>query len=279
MRFPISIIVPVYNEEKRLEKGISRILNFCQQQNWNFEVIIVEDGSTDRTVEIVKQFCLRDKRIKLISLSYRCGKGGSILHAIKHCSRDNIGYLDIDLSTDPSEFKRLIPYIKEFDVVVGSRLKRGGLKPIQRPFMRSMLSKLYSSYFSTLFNVGILDSQCGFKIFKRKSILPIVSTIQTNGFAFDSEFIVNSSLFGLRIKEVPIEWHHEMGSKLNVHRAIFMMSFDLQKIWINTIQLQLISNNSIQTCSVVKPVILYKIVKKMVTVVSETRSNIAIFGH
>ena len=238
MKFPISIIIPIFNEEKRLEKGIDRILACCQQQGWDFEIIIVEDGSTDRSVNIVEKYCLKDNRIRLLSLDRRYGKGRSLLHAIKLCKNENIGYLDIDLSADPSEFTRLMQFINKYDMVIGSRIIREGLKPIQRPFVRSCLSKVYTICFSCLFNLKICDTQCGFKLFKRDSVLPIISTIQVNGFAFDTEFLVKSFLHGLSIKEVPINWHHENNSKLKIRKAILNMSNDILKIWLNTIIIQ-----------------------------------------
>jgi glycosyltransferase involved in cell wall biosynthesis len=276
LKFPISIIIPIFNEEKRLENGIDRILACCQQQGWDFEIIIVEDGSTDQSVNIVEKFCLKDSRVRLLSLNRRCGKGRSLLHAIKLCKNENIGYLDIDLSADPLEFARLIQFIDKYDVVIGSRIIREGLKPIQRPFVRSCLSKMYTLCFSSLFNIKICDTQCGFKLFKRDSVLPLISTIQVNGFAFDTEFLVKSFLHGLCIKEVPINWHHENNSKLKIHKAIFNMSNDILKIWLNTIIIQVTDKNIPSKYFAAKPVNISKQIQKLITLLSGTKSKIAL---
>jgi glycosyltransferase involved in cell wall biosynthesis len=279
VNFPISLIIPILNEEKRLKKGITRILDCCIQEGWDFEIIIVEDGSTDRSVEIIKEFCSKEKRVHLLSLDRRYGKGGALLNAIKQCKKDNIGYLDIDLSADPLEFTRLIPFAKEFDMVIGSRIVRGGLNPVQRPLIRNFLSKMYALYFACLFNMKIYDTQCGFKLFRKESILPIISTIQTNGFAFDTEFLVKSFLHGLNIMEVPINWHHENNSKLNIYKAVFNMSRDLLKIWMNTIILQVKDENIQSKYFVAKPVTIIKAIRKLMTRISEVRSKTTLLEH
>ena len=279
MKFPISVIIPIFNEENRIRNCLERALEYFNDKNWDFEIIVVEDGSTDRSVEIMEKFCLESKRIKLVSLPDRCGKGGALLHAITLCKKENIGYLDIDLSADPLEFKRLIPFTNKFDIVVGSRIIRDGLNPIQRPIIRRCLSKMYSIYFSSLFDIRIRDTQCGFKLFKREPILPIISRIQTNGYAFDAEFLVRSSLQGLTVKEVAIDWHHEFNSKLNINKAIFVMSRDLLKIWLNVLILQLRDNNLSNDYFIAKPVILLKLIRRMMTIVADARSKIAIMEH
>jgi glycosyltransferase involved in cell wall biosynthesis len=238
LNLSISIIIPIYNEEKRIRRGLDRILDYCNKQKWEFEIIVVEDGSSDSSAKIVNEFSLKDDRVKLLSLGKRYGKGGSILKAIESCKKDKIGFIDVDLSTDPSEFSKLIRYGDEFDIVVGSRILRGTLGPIKRPLYRSILSFTYSKISACLFDTKLQDLQCGFKLFKRDSILKILSSIKTNGFAFDTEFLVKSSLYGLKIKEEPIIWQHDYGSKLNVYKAVFHMSKDLILIWIDVLKIQ-----------------------------------------
>ena len=194
------------------------------------------------------------------------------------CKNENIGYLDIDLSADPSEFTRLIQFIDKYDVVIGSRTIREGLKPIQRPFIRSCLSKLYTLCSSCLFNLKIYDTQCGFKLFKRDSVMPIISTIQVNGFAFDTEFLVKSFLHGLRIKEVPINWHHENNSKLKIYKAILNMSNDILKIWLNAIIIQITNKNMPSKYFAAKPVSISKYIQKLIALISEAKSKVNIIG-
>ena len=142
--FSITIIIPAYNEEKRLLTSIQRIIEYCTSQHWEYEVVIVEDGSTDGTVNVIHDLISKDNRIKLISNKQRLGKGRAIKHGISAAEKKFISYMDADLSADPSELNRLLSFIDEFDIVVGSRILRGELPPINRPFTRSFLSHCYS---------------------------------------------------------------------------------------------------------------------------------------
>ena len=136
----ITIIIPVHNEEKRLLRCLQRTIEYCDSQQWDYELIIVEDGSTDRTVEIAQKLVSRNDRIKLVSKEERLGKGKAIRSAMLYAEKKFVGYMDADLSADPSEFERLLLFIAEFDIVVGSRILRGELPKIKRPFIRSFLS-------------------------------------------------------------------------------------------------------------------------------------------
>ena len=120
---------------------------------------------------------------------------------------------------------------------------------------------------------SIRDTQCGFKLFKRDSVLPIISTIQVNGFAFDTEFLVKAFLHGLCIKEVPINWHHENNSKLKIHKAIFNMSNDILKIWLNTIIIQVTDKNIPSKYFAAKPVNLSKHIRNLIALISGSKSK------
>ena len=101
----ISIIIPAYNEEKRIPRCLERVLSYCKEKDWDLEVIIAEDGSTDDTVKIVKDFASHDNRIKLLSFTERLGKGGAIKNAMFHATKDYVCFVDVDLSADISELE------------------------------------------------------------------------------------------------------------------------------------------------------------------------------
>ncbi len=139
----ISIILPAYNEEKRIPRCLERILSYCNEKEWDYEVIVAEDGSTDNTVKIVKDFASNEKRIKLLSFTERLGKGGAIKNAMLQATKDYVCFMDVDLSADVSELERLIPYVNDYDIIIGSRKLRGNLPPIEIPVHRKILSRLY----------------------------------------------------------------------------------------------------------------------------------------
>ncbi len=263
MEFPISIIIPIYNEEKRIKNCLEHITNYCENQNWDYELIVVEDGSKDQSTNIVNEYSNKNNNVRLVSLPKRVGKGGSLLEAINHCRKPYVGFMDDDLAAHPSEFKRLIPLLKEFDLVIGSRILRGDLPPIKRPIHRSLLSHLYLVCFKCLFKIEVHDLQCGFKLFKRESIQKIVPYIKTGGFAFDTEFIIAGYKLGLKINEVPINWIHGNGSKVNIGKTAFEMSKDLLKIWYSNFNSQLCNVNFQENNFIARPIILSKLLYKL----------------
>jgi len=227
----ISIIIPAYNEENRILRCLNRLLRYCNESEWDFEVLIAEDGSTDNTVKIVKDFASQDKRIKLLSFTERLGKGGAIKNAMFQATKDCVCYMDVDLSADVAELERLIPFLNDYDIVIGSRLLRGNLPDIEGPVYRKILSRFYSRFFRFLFRMPIHDPQCGFKLFKKNIVSRLFKEMHTAGFAFDSEVLVKAYWLDLKIKEVPIIWKHDPGSKISVFEQIGAMSNSLFQIW------------------------------------------------
>lgn len=226
----ISIILPAHNEERRITAGLEKILQFCQTKDWDFEIIVVEDGSTDHTIRIVNKFRTQDNRIRLLSLPCRLGKGGSIVVAgLSAISKNLVSYMDVD--SEPSELEKLIEHIGGSDVVLGSRILRGELTRVKRPFHRAIFSFLYSKAFRVLFRIPVYDPQCGLKLFRSELVPKLFGEIDTIGFAFDSEVIVRASSLGLKLKEVPINWSHVGSSTLSVLTEIRSMGLDLLAIW------------------------------------------------
>lgn len=228
----VSIIIPAFNEEKRIGICLQKVITYFGEKKWDFELIVVEDGSCDNTRGIVSDFNLLDKRIKLLSLPTHLGKGGSIAAAaLFAATKGYIAYMDVDLAAEPSELERLLENIYNHDVVIGSRILRGDLPPATRPLHRTLLSILYSKFFRILFRIPIYDPQCGLKLFRADIIRRLFNEIHIAGFAFDSDIIVKAFSLDLRIKEVPINWTHGKSSTLNVITEIRSMGIDLLSLW------------------------------------------------
>jgi glycosyltransferase involved in cell wall biosynthesis len=239
----ISIIIPVYNEEKRLKSCKERLLSYCKEKGWDFELIFVQDNSIDSTPAILKEFCKTDNAIKAVNIPMRVGKGGAIIYStLVSPTKEYVAFMDVDLSADPSELERLIEYIEDYDIVMGSRILRGNLLPIKRPLYRSFLSHSYSRLFRILFKVPISDPQCGFKLFRKEIISKLFEDINVMGFAFDTDVVVSAFSQGLRIKETPINWIHGKCSRLSVRTEIHSMGIDLLSIWYRSHQSRLQAN-------------------------------------
>jgi len=227
----ISLIVPVHNEELRIEKGISRICDYFETNGYDYEILITEDGSTDKTVEIAQDLQNKNNKIIVHSSRKKIGKGRAISNSIVLAKKEFIAYIDVDLAADPSELERLFDKINNYDIAIGSRLLRGDLPPIERPFYRTFFSFFYSRFFRILFRNPIIDPQCGFKLFRKETVSELFKNITTSGFAFDSEVIVKAYSLNYKIVEVPIIWSHEKASKLRVSQQMKEMGKDLLKIW------------------------------------------------
>jgi len=229
----ISIIIPITNEEKRVESCVRRILSFCKEKEWDFEIIFAEDGSTDKSASIVNRYILSDHRIKMVNTPTRQGKGGAIIStALNIPVKDCIAYTDVDLAADPCELEKLIGYLEHNDIVLGSRLLSDDSVKIRRPFYRSVLSHVYSRLFRTLFRNSIHDPQCGLKVFRRDIVPKLLENVTVKGFAFDTQLIVTAYSQGLSVKEVPVNWNHGKFSKISLHH-IKSMGLDLFSIWYN----------------------------------------------
>lgn len=231
----LSVIIPIHNEEKRMRSCLDRVQEYLEIQNIDYEIILAEDGSTDRTVEIAHEYMKHNNKIRLNSSSIRLGKGGSILQGILKATKSNILYIDVDLSSDISEIERMVEYIDTYDIVVGSRFIRGDLGDIERPLSRTLFSMCYSFICKTLFRSNIKDYQCGLKLLKNNPTLvhDVIPKIKINKFAFDTDLIVRSIHEGLKIKEVAVLWQHKEGSKINIPKQVWYMGKDLLKIWMD----------------------------------------------
>lgn len=228
----ISIVIPAFNEGKRIHACLQRVQTYCRDKNWDFEIVVVVDGSTDNTADIVNEFHLVDSRISLVSLPSRLGKGGSIAAAaLQHITKEHMAYLDADLAADPSQLEKMLPQIDDHDIVIGSRILRDDLPNIKRPFHRALLSLLYSKAFRVLFRIPIYDPQCGIKLFKTSTLPALLKNTTISGFAFDTDMIVTANSLSLQVKEVPVEWVHGKSSTVNALSEIKSMGLDLLSIW------------------------------------------------
>jgi glycosyltransferase involved in cell wall biosynthesis len=229
----ISIILPVRNEERMIERNIKLISDFCAERKWDFELLLSEDNSMDSTVSIIKKLAKLDNRIKLISSNSPLGKGGAIMAAtLNFPLKDFVAYMDMDLSAHPSQLQKLIANMEGFDLVVGSRLSNSKSVSVDRPFYRTFLSTMYSRLFRILFRIPVKDPQCGLKLFRKDKIYTLFDAITIPDFAFDTDLIVAAFSQNLRIKEVPIDWQHVVEeSKVRVVREIRSMMLDLISIW------------------------------------------------
>lgn len=227
-----SVIIPAYNEEKRLPGTLSAISGYLSKQSYQSEIIVVDGGSTDRTAEIVREQMAKISNLKLLEAQNSGGKGGAVKAGMLDAKGRFRLFTDADNSTSIEQIEKMWPeFERGYDVVIGSRDIRGAVLDPPQPWLRSVLLgegfKLYRKIVVGLW--GIEDTQCGFKCLTGAAAEKIFSKAKIKGFAFDPEVLILAKRAGYKIKEAPIYWKNDPNSKVSPVNVI-KMAVDLLKI-------------------------------------------------
>ena len=230
--YNLSIIIPLYNEEKRLKKSLISLIKFIKiKPKKKIEIIFISDGSTDSTNKIISLFIKENKKILesfLIKYAKNVGKGYAIKKGILKSKNDWILICDADMSVNPNQFniwyqnKKIIDKNKAY---FGSR--RHEKSNVKSSIVRKTLGLIFILFIRILLNIRLKDSQCGFKIFHRSYALKIFKKISSFRFAFDIELTILLTKFKINIIELPLKWVHQDGSKLSLFYDIPKMIYDI----------------------------------------------------
>ncbi|MCZ7401425.1 MAG: glycosyltransferase family 2 protein [Candidatus Methanoperedens sp.] len=214
----ISIIVPAYNEEKRIQGMLELYVEYFFEKYRDCELIVVADGS-DRTATIVQNMIAKFPGIHLLEFGTRLGKGGGIVEGFKAARGTILAFVDADDSVSPSDLDRIIGALDTVDCAIGSRRAPGAMITRHQPLKREVISRVFNVMVNLMFNLGIRDTQCGAKAFKKKTVDLVVPKIRSNGFEFDVELLWRIKKHGFSILEVPIEWKHSEHSRFSLKHA------------------------------------------------------------
>lgn len=224
----ISIFLPIYNEEKILEKNIKKISKELNRIENNFEIFIIDDGSTDNGPRIAQEISKNNPYIKYIRFNNGPSRRENLALSFKEAKDDIILFMDIDLATDLKHLKQLINEIKKgADVAIGSRCME---IVAQREFYRRIISNLYNNFLKLIFKSKIKDHQCGFKAFNKKVILDLIDEMGydktfTRGWFWDAEMLIRAQRKGLKIEEFPVKWKRGEKTSFNFLREIKVIPF------------------------------------------------------
>lgn len=226
----LSIIVPVYNEEKIIKGNLIKIINFFENKKLVYEIIVADDGSHDKTREIVKS--LNNKNIVLTEKRVNKGKGFSVKEGILMSRGECILFTDADLSTPIEEFDKLMEYIEQYDIVIGSRAIKGA--KVKTSFFKKISGRIGNLIIKLLIVKNISDTQCGFKLFN-ENVKGLYEKQKIYGFGFDFEILFLAQKNNISIKEVPVEWIIRNNSKVKLidYPKTFL---DLIRIKINNLK-------------------------------------------
>jgi dolichyl-phosphate beta-glucosyltransferase len=213
----LSIVVPAYNEAGRLPTTLSRLRNYLDSSGREYEVILVDDGSTDGTLALMHQFEQSWPAARAVSLGLNRGKGRAVAEGVRASRGEMVLFTDADLSTPIEELSKLEEAVERgADVACGSRAGPGSRQ--DQPLHRRVMGNGFSVLVRLLLLPGFRDSQCGFKYFRGMVARELFAALRTDGFAFDVELIWRARQAGYRVEEVPVRWINAEDSQISPFR-------------------------------------------------------------
>jgi len=242
----LSVVVPVYNEARRVAQTLEQITAYLARQSYASEVLVVDDGSTDRSAEIVESFRATHAGVTLIRNDHR-GKGFTVRTGMMAGRGRVILFSDADLSTPIEETERLLPWFEQgYDVVIGSRAIAGG-RDVTRRLHRRVMGVVYNWLVRLLTVHGIRDTQCGFKAFRREVARELFTRVRLYGAdapsikgamvtGFDVEVLLLAQKAGYKIKEMPVDWHHRGETSVHPLKDPWRCFCDMLRVWWNNLR-------------------------------------------
>jgi glycosyltransferase AglD len=225
----VTAIIPVFNDRQSLEVALPVSLETLAKITDDFEIIVAEDGSTDGSAEYVREFEKKNSKIRLFHSDTRLGRGTALNRAIREAKGSVVCYYDVDLATDMQHLPELVAAIKNgADIATGSRLLPKS--DIKRTEGREIASRSYNFLVRTILGSRLFDHQCGFKAFKKATILPVLPTIRSNHWFWDTELLVRAQKAGFTVTEFPVRWRAGKGTTVRV-KDVFGMGSAILRLW------------------------------------------------
>lgn len=241
----LSVIIPAYNEEPNFQKGaINSVPLYLEKQKYSYEILIVDDGSSDKTAELAEDFAKKNKNVRVIKNPHQ-GKAETVKKGVQEAVGEHSLFTDFDQATPIDEVERLLPFFPEYDIVIGSR-QLPGAKREKEPFHRHLMGLVFNLIVQVIAVRGIWDTQAGFKCFKSEVAKKLFGELKVYGngkqiqgalvTAFDVELLFIAKKRGYKIKEVPIVWHHVETSRVSPLKDSARMFRDVLKVRLNDIK-------------------------------------------
>ena len=226
-----SIVIPAFNEGERIRRTIENVLAFVAAQQWNAEILIVNDGSTDDTAQIVQEYAAKNRALRLIQNSGNRGKGFSVRNGMLHSNGEIVLFSDADLSSPIEESIELFAAIESgAEVAIGSRWIRTELQIQPQPLYRRIYGRIFNFALRLVLGLHFRDTQCGFKAFTRKAAHTLFPLQQIERWGFDPEILFLARRYGFRTDEIGVRWSHRSGTRINPLRDGIRMAGDLLRI-------------------------------------------------
>ena len=231
----ISIVIPSYNEELRLPATLERIAGYLPSLGGGTEILVVDDGSKDRTAEVAESFRKILPNLRVISNGVNRGKGFSVRHGMREARGRAVLFTDADLSAPIEEAPKLLEALKTYDVAIGSRALDRSLITVHESRFREFAGIVFNTIVRLMLRLPFVDTQCGFKAFRRERCKIIFEQQRIERFGFDPELLYLARHHGLRTVEIPVRWGHSPATKVNMLRDSIQMFLDIFTIRWNSL--------------------------------------------
>jgi glycosyltransferase involved in cell wall biosynthesis len=231
----LSIVIPAYNEELRLPTTLERIAAYAERCDREVEVLVVDDGSTDRTAAVAESFRGKIPALRVVSNVLNRGKGYSVRHGVRESRGRIVLFTDADLSAPIEEADKLIEALEHFDLAIGSRAVNRSLITVHQSAFREFAGILFNKVVRVSLRLPFVDTQCGFKAFLRERCQILFEQQTIERFGFDPELLYLARHHGLRAVEIPVRWGHSQATKVSMLRDSMQMFLDVFKIRWNSL--------------------------------------------
>jgi dolichyl-phosphate beta-glucosyltransferase len=228
----LSIVIPAYNEERRIRPSLKAILEHARSAPYRTEILVVDDGSTDRTIEVSRAALAGVPGARVVENGRNRGKGYSVRHGAVEATGEVMLLTDADLSTPIEEVDSLLRHLGEIGhgIVIGSRAVTDSHVEIHQNPVRELMGKTFNRIVRALTGLPFNDTQCGFKLMTVRDTLPIFRKALIDGFSWDVELLYVAARRGVPVKEVGVTWRNAAGSKVGVLTEPWRMFRDIFKI-------------------------------------------------
>jgi glycosyltransferase involved in cell wall biosynthesis len=232
----LSIIIPSYNEESRLPATLERIAEYLADSGIKAEVLVVDDGSKDGTAAVAEYFRIKLPTLRVISNGVNRGKGYSVRHGMQEARGRIALFTDADLSAPIEEAGKLIDALETFDVAIGSRAMDRSLISVHESPFREFAGIIFNKIVRIILWLPFVDTQCGFKAFRRERCGVIFEQQRIERFGFDPELLYLARHHGMRAVEIPVRWGHSPATKVSMLRDSIQMFIDVFTIRWNSLR-------------------------------------------
>jgi glycosyltransferase involved in cell wall biosynthesis len=232
----LTIVIPAYNEQARIEGTLERVLSCVRTRKWDAEVVVVDDGSIDETLSIVQRWTTLDERVKLIKNDGNRGKGYSVRNGLLQAMGEVVMFTDADLSAPIEEAERLFAALDAgADVAIGSRWLDKQKQTLHQPLYRRFFGRRFNWVTRRVISLPFEDTQCGFKAFKRDAAQTIFRLQTVERWGFDPEILFIACKLKYHVVEVPVTWGHDERSRISYLKDGIKMLEEIAQIRINSI--------------------------------------------